>query len=478
MANEKNVPQVAIPLGKGQKKMVTIGCVMLMFTIAMFGLSLANLQAPILTKMGAMEYFSMIAILRVLPLSIMTPIGGKLGDLYGRRNVVLVSGIVAGIAGILMSFIRILPIYMACIVVLSAAMGAFTAAPYIIAREINETKDVPKAMGLLSAAVAVGGFGGSIIAGMFQDAGLDSVALLSPCIPLIIALVLIGANMPNVARGGKVTIDFGGILLLTVALCGVILGLNEGPKVGWGNIGVIAGLVIGIITTVLLFKYEAKVAEPIIPVNLLKNSKYTILLLVGFLCYFYKCAMDTYAPLGLQKVFEASTTMSGSLQFPRTIVTMVVPIIAGAWVAKKTANLWKAMAIATVLIAVSFGIMAVITAPGNPLMTGFAVYMAFITITGISESLRAVAITPTAQSYLEPKDYGTGTAMVNFVNSLANPFAAAFSGILYDIPTHNDTANVTLIASGVRNVYLLAAISGLVGFIIVIAVVRKHLASR
>ena len=48
---------------------------------------------------------------------------------------------------------------------LGAAQGAFTAAPYILMREINESKDVPKAMGYLASAIAVGSFGGGILLG-------------------------------------------------------------------------------------------------------------------------------------------------------------------------------------------------------------------------------------------------------------------------------------------------------------------------
>lgn len=477
MANEK-MPQVAIPLPKAKKRAVTIGCVMLMFAIAMFGLSLANLQGPILTEMNAMQYFSTIAILRVLPLSILTPIGGKLGDLFGRRNVVIVSGAIAGISGVLMGVVRILPIYMGCIVVLSAGMGAFTAAPYIIAREINETKDVPGAMGLLSAAVALGGFLGSIIAGIFQDMGLNSVALMFPAIPLLIAVLLIGFNMPNVKRQGKIVIDFAGMALLTVTLCGIILALNMGPRDGWMNPTVIILFIVGVVALFALLKVESAASEPIIPLYLLKNRNYAILLIVGLLCYFYKTAMDTYAPLGIQQVFGGSTTMSGTLQFPRTIITMILPIIAGAWVAKKATNTWKSMLAATVVITGVFAAMTFITNPANPMGTGFMVYIIAISLTGIAESLRAVTITPTAQSYLEPKDYGTGTAMINFVNSLANPVAASLMGILYDLPTHADNTNPELIAAGIRNVFTLAMVSGIVGIVIVLLIVKKQIESR
>ena len=94
--------------------------------------------------------------------------------------------------------------------------GAFTAAPYIIAGLINERKDVPKAMGMLATAIAVGGFGGSIIAGILTDMGLLTVAILMPAIPLILGIVLIGMNMPNQKREGKVTIDVPGMIALIV----------------------------------------------------------------------------------------------------------------------------------------------------------------------------------------------------------------------------------------------------------------------
>ena len=90
MQNQK--PNVAIPLPKAKKNMVQFGCICLMLSIAMFGLSLATLQAPILEEMNAMSYFSLLTIFSSLGLSIMTPIGGKLGDLLGRRNIVIISG--------------------------------------------------------------------------------------------------------------------------------------------------------------------------------------------------------------------------------------------------------------------------------------------------------------------------------------------------------------------------------------------------
>ena len=51
-----NTPSnVGIQLSKTKKNLVQLGCICLMLSIAMFGLALATLQAPILTRMNAMS---------------------------------------------------------------------------------------------------------------------------------------------------------------------------------------------------------------------------------------------------------------------------------------------------------------------------------------------------------------------------------------------------------------------------------------
>ena len=173
MANEQQTqPQVAIPLPKGKKNAVQIGCICMMLSVAMYGLVFATLTSPILESVNAMGYVSLFSIFAGMGVSIMTPIGGKLGDLIGRRNIVVIPGIICAVCGIAFAFVRSLVPLMILRLLIGFAQGAFTAAPYIIAGLINERKDVPKAMGMLATAIAVGGFGGSIIAGILTDMGL------------------------------------------------------------------------------------------------------------------------------------------------------------------------------------------------------------------------------------------------------------------------------------------------------------------
>ena len=464
---------VAIPLPKAKKNMVQIGCICLMLSISMFGLSLSTLQAPILEEMNAMSYFSLLTVLSSLGLAIMTPIGGKLGDLLGRRNIVIVAGTICAVSGIGMGFVRSIIPFMILRLLLGAAQGAFTAVPFILAREINEAKDVPKMMGFLSSAIAVGGFVGSIIAGILTDMGLLSVAIMFPAIPLLTGVVLIGLNLPNKKREGKINIDVLGIIALTVCLSAILIPLNYAPKVGWTNPAIIAGFIVGIIALFILVKVENKVEEPIIPMNLFKNKNYTTLLVVGFICYFYMGAMNVYAPLAVQKVIGGSTAISGALQMPRTGITILLPAVAGIWVGKKTQNTWKAMMIATLLVGVPFLVLG-FTTTSTPIL----IYFVALAMTGVAESFRAVAITPSAQATLSPQDLGVGTSLVNFANSLSGVISASIFGIAYDMNTSANPENIANIASGVNLVFLITSVVSFIGLAVVILIVRKQVNSK
>lgn len=399
MANEQQQtqPQVAIPLPKGKKNAVQIGCICMMLSVAMYGLVFATLTSPILESVNAMGYVSLFSIFAGMGVSIMTPIGGKLGDLIGRRNIVVIPGIICAVCGIAFAFVRSLVPLMILRLLIGFTQGAFTAAPYIIAGLINERKDVPKAMGMLATAIAVGGFGGSII----------------------------------------------------------------------------AGFVIGIVALVVLVKIEGKSAEPLIPLKLFKNSQYTVLLIVGFICYFYQSAMNVYAPIGAMKVMGAPTSAAGALQMPRTIITIFLPTIAGVWVGKKASNAWKAMVVGTLFVAVPMAVMG-FTTPS----TSIIIYFVALTITGIAESYRSVSITPSAQATLQPADMGVGTSLVNFVNSLANTIAATVFGVAYNLSTSADPTNVAYIQNGVNSVFRLAAIVAVIGLVLVIFVVRPKMTAK
>ena len=457
MADAKE--KVATSLSPLKKNMVIVGCMCLMLFITMVNASVATIMGPILTKMEAMQWFSLLTVFSTLGLAVMNPIGGKLGDLLGRRNIVVIFGIIAFICTIGMGVAKSFLPFAIFRLVLGVAQGAFMAAPYIIVREINEARNVPKAMGMLASAMAVGNFGGSIFAGFFMDKGYTSLAIIFPVIPLAVAVITVGINFPN-KRRETVKVDVWGIIYLVVLLSAMTLTLNFGGRIGWTNPLILLGFLVMVVFGVVLVKAESRISDAIIPVYLFKNKRFVVLLLIGLSSVYYQTVMKAYVPLVVQQVMNQSATVAGALQVPRTLLTMALPTIVGVWVGKKASRSWVSIALATGLAGLAFLPLVFVNA-STPVM----IFFVGIGVTGIAESFRSVSITPVAQAELEKKDLGVGTSLITFMNTVGALICAAVSGVLLDAQGSN-------VQAGFSSVALVTVIVSFVGCILAFVFIR------
>ena len=468
MANENSTALVQLP--KGKKKAVSLGTIMLSVAVACYGLALMNLVPPILDRLNGMSYAGLVGLCISLGITLMSPIGGKLGDIFGRKAVVVVAGLINLICGIGIAVAGNVLFLLICCFGVGLSQGAYVSAPYIIAGLINERKDVPKAMGFLTIALTLGGTIGSIIAGILSDMGLLTVAILFPAIPLILGITLIGLVYPNDKSGKQVSIDYKGIVLMAISMPAITLSLSGPTTLGWSLLFSGIVLAVGIAFAYVLLKHESSIDAPIIPMKLFKEKRYVLFLLVGAICYFGRGAVDNYAPLGAQQVIQTSAALSGSLQLPKTLLVCILPAIAGTWMAKKKANMWKAMLISTLLFALPLLCMGFTVQAGWYII----VYFTVITISGIAESFRGVSFTPAAQSCLKPEDIGIGTSMINFANSLTASVAAAIYSAIYGISTASGVTADT-VQTGVNGVFLTAGVVTLVGVALVLTKIRPML---
>ncbi|WP_297052855.1 MFS transporter [uncultured Dubosiella sp.] len=444
-----------------QRTLVTIGCLGLIFSTGAYGLSLATIQGPLLRSIGAESAFSLVAIIGALAMCIMTPIGGRLCDIFGIRKVVLVGGIIAIISGLIFPFAKNLPLFIACYFFLYLAEGAFITSPYIMANIINKPKDVPKMMGLISAMLGLSSFLGSYLAGVLTDHNMMTLAILFPIIGLLVGVPCIALNYPSQERSTSVKLDIPGIILLVLTLAGILLGLNFGPAAGWSHPIVITCFIVGILSLFVLIWYEKKPESPLIPLRMFKNKQYTMLLVITFLVVFYMSAVSTYVPRSVQDILQQSVTVSGTITIPRTIITVLLPSFVGVWLSKNLAkNTVISLVIAGLCIGIAFtGLIYV----GPHMPVWFIIVM--VGLTGIADAFRSVCITPEAQTLLAPKDMGIGTSFIGFVISLSNVVSATVDGIAYDT-LRLSVPGIPGITEGVDTVFLIAAVTGFATFLI------------
>lgn len=447
-----------------------VGCLLMAVSIAAFGLSLANIQGPVLESLGGMESFSLVTSLTSASLCLMTPVGGSLMDIIGTKKLVLWFGLINVVCGILLAFASSLPFYLILRVILSACQGAIAAVPFIAVRQIFPASESPKYIGYVSAAFAIGSFMGSWLAGLLLDHGMIGLASAFPVIFLAPGIYLIYKDIPESELHPDNKMDYIGIVLLALSLFSLVFWLNYGPIYGWMSWFELLCMGLFIVSLIALIYAEKKVASPLIPLNLFKNKIFLLVLIITGLCVVYTTAITAYVPQAVQQLMGQPASVSGTIQIPRVILSIVTPGLAGAWVARRYSNYWKAFALSALFIAVPMSFLVFI-GPHMPVWFVF-VMLAF---TGIADSLRTVSSIPAAQLVLERKDLGIGTALVGFIISLSGVLASTLFSIAYNDLTTQVPGTVGL-TNGIDTILLISAAAGVIALLLAVFVFRPTFA--
>jgi MFS family permease len=261
-----------------------------------------------------------------------SPILGKLGDLYGKKKLIVVSlgfyTIGVSIAGFANSI---------CLLIFARAIQGVGLAilPLSLAwvTDIFPKDELTTAQGVIAGAAAISVALGLVLgAYVIQDFGWQfsfrTVAILS-----VILFVIVIAVLKRDVSSIKCKIDYVGAILLSVGVALVLLYITEGSTLGWFSTEQLIFLITGLALNVSFFYFETKTDEPLIPLNLLKirnvlvaNLVTIITGLITFLLFFAIIEyLELPAPYGLG--FDVIAT--GLTLVPGTIVMFILGPIVG-----------------------------------------------------------------------------------------------------------------------------------------------------
>lgn len=448
-------------LDKSKKNRIYFGCALLCLSVQLSSMGLNNTMYAILTNMNGLQHYALLAVLSGMGLAIMTPIGGKLGDLFGRRNVALIGTVLSLACMAVMSITNDLIIFIVFRALLSFGLGMFSSLPFSISADIFEPAVYGKRVGFLQATLAAGIFLGSTIAGAMNDVGLLKLSMVYPGVICVAGALLVFVQMPNVKSKIKPVIDYAGIALLAIFITALSMAFSFAGTLGFGHPVILGGFVIAIVSAILLYVVDKKKEQPVVPFYLFKNKKYTGVCLLTGLIACHQIVMGVYVPVTGQALMGLSTTVTGFFTLPRTIVCIIMPLIAGIWVAKKPQRLRIAMIFSALSIFVAFGGMIFTSAS-----TAIFVPFVLMAVTGIGEGFRGVSSTPMAVSTLNPKDIGIGIALVNTMGSLGPTIFSAAVGAAYTAKSAYDLTGALV------TVYAIMACIGIVATLIAIFMLK------
>jgi len=265
--------------------------------------------------------------------SAVSPLFGKLGDIYGKKKMFLISLIFymigVGLAGFSPS------IYFLLFARALQGIG-FAIIPLSIAiiTEVYPREKVAVAQGVISGTFAIGASLGLVIGSyVVQDLGWQYAFHSALVLSLILFVVAAKILNKDIAKAVNRAVDYIGAGILMAGVTLLLLYITEEPTLGWSSLEELGFLIPGALLTFFFFVFESKKANPLMNLGLLRIRNVLVGNLVGlvsgvimFLLFF---AIVYYAQLPLGFGLNEDIIAAGLTLAPSTLGMLVGGIVTG-----------------------------------------------------------------------------------------------------------------------------------------------------
>ena len=259
--------------------------------------------------------------------------GGRLGDFYGRRWL-LVLGIVIFVAASLACAVsQSVAELIAARVVQGVGGALLTPQTLALIPVIFPEQRRGTAIGIWSGSAGLAAAIGPSVGGfLVTNVGWRSIFLVN--VPVGV-LALVGAIwlLPRHNAGRKHRLDLGGIGLASAGLFAIVFGVVEGERYGWGAVTgpvtIPAILVTGVALLVAFVVWEARQPEPLMPLALFANRNFAISASVIAVFQLVMLTFIVVAALYFQSALHMTPLAAGLALVPMPLTVMLVGPLAG-----------------------------------------------------------------------------------------------------------------------------------------------------
>jgi len=443
--------------------------------LSSLGTSIANVGLPTMAQALGASFWQVqwIVLAYLLAITTLVVSAGRLGDILGRRRLLLggiflftVASVLCGLAPTLWLMIAARGLQGLGAAIMMALTMAF----------VGET--VPKAktgsaMGLLGTMSAIGtalgpSLGGILIAGF----GWQAIFLVN--VPLgILAFGLAYRHLPVDAQAPKTDrarFDSLGTFLLALTLAAYALAMT----IGRGSFGPLnmALLLAAVIGSGLFVLAESRAASPLIRLAMFRDPALDASLAMNALVSTVMMATLVVGPFYLSGALELDAALVGIVMSIGPIISILSGIPAGRIVDR----FGTPFTVIVGLIEMAAGSFALSVLPG---IFGIAGYIAAIVVLTPGYQLFQAANNTAAMTDIRPEQRGVISGMLNLSRNLGLITGASVMGAVFALASATidiTAANPEAVASGLRITFAVAAL--LIVVALVIAVGSRALATR
>ena len=365
----------------------------------------------------------------ILVYAVLLITAGRLGDLYGQRNLFAAGLAIFTIASALCGLSQNENQLIAARVLQGVGGALLVPQTLAILTSLFPPERRGAAFGIWAGVAGLATLAGPTIGGAIVTY-VDWRWIFFVNVPIgIAALVATFIIIPDLRPGRRHGWDVVGIFLATAGLFGTVFGLIEGERFNWGEIGSYVVTIpevigLGVVLLILFVVWERFQAEPLVPLSLFEERNFAVANWIGASIAFGMMSLFLPIVIYLQSVRGFSALTAGLTLAPMSLTSMLVAPFAGR-MADRVGGKYILMT-GVFVFAVGFGTLTFVAGPDSSWLT----FLVPAIVAGAGMGMTFAPLTTVAMRNIEPRMAGAASGVLNTTRQVGQAVGSAVVGAL------------------------------------------------
>ncbi|HVZ05832.1 MDR family MFS transporter [Hyphomicrobium sp.] len=410
-----------------RRRVAIFSALALVLLLASLDQTIVSTALPTIVRdIGGLSHLSWIVTAYLLATTVVVPLYGKLGDLFGRRIVLQTAVVIFLVGSALCGLAQNLPELIAFRILQGLGGGGLIVTAIAVVGDVVPPRERGRYQGFFGGVFGLSTVLGPLIGGFIVD-NLSWRWIFLINLPFgILALIVITATFRPHTRTKRVDIDYVGATLLALALTSVVVITSLGATLAReAPVSMFAISALGIVSLAMFLYAETQVPDPLLPLSLFKKRAFAIATSVGFIVGMALFGSITLMPVYLQVVKGLDPTSAGLHMTPMMLGVFVSSVTSGQ-IISRIGRYKMFPVIGTGLMTLGLGLLSSMT-----LSTSAAVASAYMLCLGFGLGMVMQILVMSVQNAVAYEQLGVATSGTTLFRSIGGSVGAALFGGIF-----------------------------------------------